>query len=93
MHPERRPIHQGVSEPADLNSAAADDLDLWSAFHEQVDHLPVEEREVVSLMFYHGWTQVQIAELFQVDERTIRRRWQSACLRLHQLVKGELPPS
>ena len=28
------------------------------------------------LTFYHGWTQAEIAELFQVDERTIRRRWQ-----------------
>lgn len=29
---------------------------------------------------------VQIAELFQVDERTVRRRWQSACLNLSRLV-------
>ena len=46
---------------------------------------------MVGLVFYHGWTQAQIAELFQVDERTIRRRWQSACLRLHQLVGENLP--
>jgi RNA polymerase sigma factor (sigma-70 family) len=56
-----------------------------------VDGLPVAEREVVGLVFYHGWTQAQIAELFQVDERTVRRRWQSACLRLNRLAGGELP--
>jgi DNA-directed RNA polymerase specialized sigma24 family protein len=33
-------------------------------------------------VFYHGWTQVKIAELFGVDERTIRRRWATACDRL-----------
>lgn len=54
------------------------DNDHWVRFHEAVDQLPIEEREVVGLVFYHGWKQHQIAELFQVDERTIRRRWASA---------------
>jgi RNA polymerase sigma-70 factor (ECF subfamily) len=67
------------------------DLDLWCRFHEAVDRLPAEEREVVGLVFYHGWKQAQIAALFQVDERTVRRRWQSACLRLNQLVGEKLP--
>lgn len=64
----------------------ADDLDLWVQFHKAVDALPVEEREVVGLVFYHGWTQVRIAALFNVDERTIRRRWSSACERLRGIV-------
>jgi RNA polymerase sigma-70 factor (ECF subfamily) len=81
----------GAADPADPNSAVTDDLDLWSAFHEQVDQLPVEEREVVGLTFYHGWTQVQIAELFQVDERTVRRRWRSASLKLTEALGGRLP--
>jgi RNA polymerase sigma factor (sigma-70 family) len=61
-----------------------DDLERWQAFHEGVEGLPAEEREVVSLIFYHGWTQVDVAELFQASERTIRRRWESALLKLHQ---------
>ncbi len=80
----------GPTEPADKN-AEEGDLDLWCRFHEAVDRLPAEEREVLGLVFYHGWTQAKIAELFQVDERTIRRRWQSACLHLHRLVGAELP--
>jgi RNA polymerase sigma-70 factor (ECF subfamily) len=67
-----------------------EDFDLWVRFHEAVDELPVEEREVVGLVFYHGWTQVKIAELFDVDERTIRRRWSSACERLREIVGGDL---
>ena len=37
-----------------------------------------------------GWTQVRIAELFSVDERTIRRWWSNACSRLRELVGGDL---
>ncbi len=68
-----------------------DELELWGRFHESVERLPAEEREVFSLAFYHGWTQPQIAELFQVNERTIRRRWQAACIQLSRLVGGQLP--
>jgi hypothetical protein len=31
--------------------------------------------------------------LFQVDDRTVRRRWQDLCLHLQQMVGGELPES
>jgi RNA polymerase sigma-70 factor (ECF subfamily) len=67
------------------------DLDLWAEFHQAVENLPAEEREVMSLAFYHGWTQLEIADLFQVNERTVRRRWQSACLHLGEALQGRLP--
>jgi RNA polymerase sigma-70 factor (ECF subfamily) len=75
----------------EAEAPAEDDMDCWCRFHEAVDQLPPEEREVMGLAFYHGWTQGQMAELFQVDERTVRRRWQSACLRLNRLVGDKLP--
>ncbi len=78
-----------VPEPAAPDSGGPEG-DQWVRFHEAVDQLPVEEREVVGLVFYHGWTQDRIAELFQVDERTIRRRWSSACQRLRSIV-GDVP--
>jgi RNA polymerase sigma-70 factor (ECF subfamily) len=74
----------------DLQDAAGD-LDLWTAFHEQVELLPVGEREVLGLTFYHGWTQAEIAELFGVDERTVRLRWLAALLRLGQALGDRLP--
>ena len=80
----------GLSEPADKN-AEDGDLDLWCRFHEAVDQLPAEEREVLGLVFYHGWTQAQIAALFQVTERTIRRYWQVACIKLAEALGGALP--
>lgn len=66
------------------------DSDHWVRFHESVDQLPTEEREVVGLVFYHGWTQDKIAGLFGVDERTIRRRWKAACERL-RATGGSVP--
>ncbi len=80
--------------PTPKTMAAEDDpaeLEVWERFHEAVLQLPVEEREVVSLIFYHGWSQAKIAELFQVDERTVRRRWRSACLQLQTQLKGRFP--
>jgi RNA polymerase sigma factor (sigma-70 family) len=68
-----------------------DDLDLWCRFHEAVDRLPEAEREVMGLVFYDGWTQAQIGELLEVDQRTVRRRWQSACLRLQETLGDRLP--
>jgi RNA polymerase sigma factor (sigma-70 family) len=81
----------GFAEAAAAPMDRGDDLEIWCRFHEAVEHLSPEEREVVGLVFYHGWTQTQIAELFQVDERTIRRRWQTACAQLKRRVGGRLP--
>ena len=67
------------------------DLDRWAQFHTAVENLPSEQREVIGLTFYHGWTQAEIAELFQVDERTVRRRWQAACQALNETLGGQLP--
>ena len=75
----------GLDPPAP--DANANDLERWTRFHEEVERLPVREREVVGLVFYHGWTQAQVAELFQVDVRTVRRWWESALVRLHRVMK------
>jgi RNA polymerase sigma-70 factor (ECF subfamily) len=78
------------AEPAD-RSDDPDDLERWCAFHREVEHLPVEEREVVGLIFYHGWKPARVAELFGVSERTIRRRWEAALVKLHRLLQDSEP--
>jgi RNA polymerase sigma factor (sigma-70 family) len=55
-----------------------------------VDNLPLEEREVVGLIYYHGWTQQQIAELFNVSVRTVRRRWDTARQRLRAMLQNDI---
>lgn len=69
------------------------ELDKWYSFHREVEKLPAEEREVVGLIFYHGWKQAQVADLFQVTERTVRRRWSSAMVKLHQALSGGAEPA
>ena len=59
-----------------------DELEKWCQFHEEVEKLPVQEREVVSLIYYHGWKQAEIARLFDIAERTVRRRWEAAMIHL-----------
>lgn len=89
----RAPVSLGTQEdqmpePA-APTSAEEELDRWHRFHVAVESLPVEERELVSLVYYHGWTQAQVAELFQVSERTVRRRWEAALARLHGMLQGE----
>ncbi|MGC4003033.1 MAG: sigma-70 family RNA polymerase sigma factor [Pirellulales bacterium] len=63
----------------------------WLDFHEAVQKLPDTEREVFDLVWYHGLSQQQVGEVLGVDERTIRRRWREARLKLHDLLAGEMP--
>lgn len=62
------------------------ELENWCHFHEEVGNLPAEEREVVGLIFYHGWKQDEVAELFAVHPRTVQRWWQSALRRLREVL-------
>ena len=90
----RRPAAGYAARPAGGSTAgppdqadptpAPEELDRWSAFHEDVAKLPAAEREVVGLTFYHGWSQAEVAELFGVSERTVQRWWQSALLKLRE---------
>jgi RNA polymerase sigma-70 factor (ECF subfamily) len=77
-----------VEEPPDTTNEPGK-LASWSEFHQQVDALPAEEREVFDLLWYQDLSQDEAAAILNVSERTIRRRWQTARLRLHQLLTGE----
>ncbi|MCI0701349.1 MAG: sigma-70 family RNA polymerase sigma factor [Planctomycetia bacterium] len=78
---------EGQSELTHEPAALAD----WCEFHRQIATLPDEEREVFGLIFYHGMTQEDAADVLGVVVRTIQRRWQSALLALHRLRNGEAP--
>jgi RNA polymerase sigma-70 factor (ECF subfamily) len=65
----------------------------WCEFHEHVNELPVEEKEVVGLLFYQELPQAEAAEVLGVSVRTVQRRWHSALLKLHQVWKGQAPGS
>jgi RNA polymerase sigma factor (sigma-70 family) len=65
----------------------------WTDFHCEIGALPAEEREAFDLLFYQGLSQVQAATVLEVSERTIKRRWQSARLRLVRSLGAKLPGS
>jgi RNA polymerase sigma-70 factor (ECF subfamily) len=89
-------ITVNLDEPAPPEPAAQQSLDpsrlaVWSEFHQQVEGLPDEERAVFDLLWYQGLSQAEAAELLGVNERTVKRRWQSARIKLHDALNGEAP--
>ncbi len=63
--------HEGTSgEPHSLVE--------WTQFHEHVEALPDQERDVFNLLWYGGLTQEEAAKELHVALRTVRRRWLSA---------------
>jgi RNA polymerase sigma-70 factor (ECF subfamily) len=78
-------------EPPARETAEAGRLAAWSDFHEQAGRLPDEEREVFDLIWYQGLSQAEAGQVLGVHERTVKRRWQSARLKLYEALQGELP--
>src|SRR5262249_12907956 len=91
---DQRPQEEGAPpaayEPPDAGSGP-DRLAAWTEFHRQIERLPDEEREIFDLLWYQGLSQAEAASLLNVSERTVKRRWQSARLKLHEALHGELP--
>ncbi|HMO14897.1 MAG TPA: sigma-70 family RNA polymerase sigma factor [Pirellulaceae bacterium] len=63
----------------DRSSLAMDMLDA-------IDTLPEDEREVVDLLYFHGLTQIEVAEVVGVSKDTIKRRWSRARIRLAEYL-------
>jgi RNA polymerase sigma-70 factor (ECF subfamily) len=61
------------------------------ALYRQIDELPEKEREVVDMLYFHGLTQPEAADLLGVTERTVRRYWTAARLKLLQGLKDLMP--
>jgi RNA polymerase sigma-70 factor (ECF subfamily) len=76
-------------DPEDSSPRLVAELEEWANFHQAVEQLPAEQREVVGLIFYHGWPQKDVAELFGISERTVRRRWEEALVTLHQHLRAD----
>ena len=66
-------------------------LEDWTKFHEQVDALPDEPKEVFILLWYHGLTQAEVGELLGITERVVNWRWRAARIALHKAMGGQPP--
>jgi RNA polymerase sigma factor (sigma-70 family) len=71
----------GAGEPSATTYEPAA-LAIWTEFHEKVEQLPDEVREVVDLLWYEGLSQTEAAEVLGVAAITVKRRWAEARLRL-----------
>jgi len=89
MASERRdgqfPNHEeGVAVPAE-----SEDLNRWHRLHQLIEELPARQREYFSLIYYLGWTRAQVAELFQVNECTVRRHFRLVVGKLRRALGQE----
>lgn len=101
--PEGHGANHATNAPQTNNSSAtplfekSDDslrpagLADWSEFHEQAGALSDDEREVFDLIWYQSLPHSEAADLLNVSTKTIKRRWHSACLKLHAALNGQLP--
>ncbi len=86
--------HTDGADPGERLAKLADGpetLDEWATFHEAVERLPEEERQVVGLLWYRGLTHAQAAEALGVATKTVQRRWASARLMIRDALHDEIP--
>jgi len=65
------------------------DVSGWNEFHEHIEQLPETDQEIVNLLFYEGLTQEEAARVLGVSLRTLKRRWQDAKFRLHEVLNRD----
>lgn len=85
---------ENVSDPARLENEPVSLL-AWTEFHEYVDRLDKDVKDVFDLLWYLELSQEQASELLNVSVRTIQRRWRNARVALYRdlKIKGESPRS
>jgi RNA polymerase sigma-70 factor (ECF subfamily) len=66
-------------------------LAAWTEFHDLVEALPDEQKEIFDLLWYQGLSQAEAAALLGVTERVVRYRWRAARLKIHERLGGRLP--
>jgi RNA polymerase sigma factor (sigma-70 family) len=63
-------------------------LAVWTEFHQAVEGLPQQERQVFEMLWYQDLAHAEAAAILQVSESTLRRHWLSARRRLGTFLRG-----
>ena len=81
--------------PSDLDPSDSshnpERLSRWTAFHDQIQALPEEERAAFEARWYDGMSNGEAAELLGISVSTLIRRYHAACQRLNDALGGDLP--
>jgi RNA polymerase sigma-70 factor (ECF subfamily) len=64
---------------------------VLEALYDEIEALPDKEREVVDLLYFHGMSQSDTAIILGVTDRSVRRYWTAARLKLLQKLPNPLP--
>ena len=75
--------HCETYEPAKLAS--------WGEFHEAVDQLEDDLKEVFQLIWYQGLSQDAVATLLNISQKSVSRRWLKARRELYSVLGRQLP--
>ena len=73
------------------NPSSRSDAPSLAALYQQVDELPDNERDVVDMIYFHGLSQAEAAAVLGLAERTVRRHWTAAKVKLFEALKDFLP--
>ena len=78
-----------VDEAEDVGDGLEEEIPLerWETFHQVVENLPDEHREVFKLVWYLGADRETAAKTLGLSVRTVGRRWQEARELVAQAVR------
>ena len=82
-------VDTSIQETASQRGHLEDTFDLNRA----IDQLPLNQRTVLVLFYYHHMTMPEIAETLGVAENTLRKRLQSAVEKIRRVLKVDLASS
>jgi RNA polymerase sigma-70 factor (ECF subfamily) len=80
-------------DPADGSSRDPMRVERWTELHEAIERLPDKPRAVCELLWYDGLSQAEVAQLLDVNVRTVKNHWMEARLRLYDALGGRMPGS
>ena len=84
---------EAFDEQADTGPGPADSAEAgWVSWrvHRALEDLPEREREVISLAYWSGLSQSEVAEFLGIPLGTVKTRTRAALARLADVLEGEL---
>lgn len=82
---------EGLFQRIDRVAAEDEHLDRWTAFHEAIERLPAQQRELFHLVWHLGADQETIADLLGCSVRTVKSRWREVRDAVRAALEGESP--